>query len=240
MKKTFTVLSVICFVFALFFAVCLIGYSFLALLTAVLGGYFLFMAYMPYRFKKFRRCITVLAIIGILLTAVLCGVILSDVRGDADAPCDYVIVLGAGINGETPSLTLQNRLDRTIEYMEKHPESIAIVSGSQGADEDITEARAMERYLLAHGIPAERIIEEEKAENTHENMLYSYDIIKQRGGGSIAVLSSDYHMYRSRRLARNAGFSPVMISAKTSLPVLFLTCFLREAFALVKAHLVFM
>ena len=43
------------------------------------------------------------------------------VRGDADAPCDYVIVLGAGINGETPSLTLQNRLERTIEYMEKYP-----------------------------------------------------------------------------------------------------------------------
>ena len=240
MKKTFTVLSVICFVLAAFFAFCLIGYSFLALLTAVLGGYFLFMAYMPYRFKKFRRCITVLAIIGILLTAVLCGFILSDIKGDADAPCDYVIVLGGGIRGETPSRSLTSRLDRTIEYMEKYPESIAIVSGGQGKDEDITEALAMERYLLSHGIPAERIIKEEKAENTHENMLYSYDIIKQLGGGSIAVLSSDYHMYRSRRLAENAGFSPVMISAKTSLPVLFLTCFLREAFALVKAHLVFM
>ncbi len=240
MKKTFTVLSVICFVVALFFAVCLIGYSFLALLTAVLGGYFLFMAYMPSSFKKIRRTVTALAIIGISLTAILCGVILSDVRGDADAPCDYVIVLGAGLNGETPSLTLQNRLDRTIEYMEKHPESIAIVSGSQGADEDIPEALAMERYLLAHGITDARIIKEDKAENTHENMLYSFDIIEERGRGSIAVISSDYHIYRSRRLAKNAGFSPVMISAKTSLPVLFLTCFLREAFALVKAHLVFM
>ena len=240
MKKTFAILSVICFVLAAFFAFCLIGYSFIALLTAVLGGYFFFMAYMPTSFRKTRTSVTALAITGISFTFIVCGIIISDVKGDADAPCDYVIVLGAGLKGETPSLTLKNRLDRTIDYMEKYPESIAIVSGSQGSDEDISEALAMERYLVSRNIPKERIIIEDQADNTHENMIFSYDIIKERGGGSIAVISSDYHIYRSRRLAENAGFSPVMISAGTSLPVLFLTCFLREAFALVKAHLVFM
>ncbi len=239
-KLTYTVLTVVCFVFAFFFSFCLIGYGFLGLLIAILGAYFLFMRLTVKIIPKTRKVVTVLAILGIALTAMLSGVILSDIKGDADAPCDYIIVLGAGINGETPSRTLSDRLDRTVEYMNKYPDCVAIVSGSQGDDEDITEALAMERYLVSRGIPKERIIKEERARNTHENMVFSSEIIASRGGGSVAVISSDYHIYRARRLCENAGMTPVMLSAKTELPVLFTNCLLREAFALVKAHLVFM
>ena len=240
MKKTFTVLSVICFVFAFFFIFCLIGYSFLGFLTGVLGAYFLFMGLTANKLPKTRNVITALAVIGILFVAVLSGIILSDVRGDVDAPCDYVIVLGAGIRGETPSRTLADRLERTLEYMNKNPDCVAIVSGGQGEDEDITEALAMERYLISHGVQKDRIIKEEKSRNTHENMIYSREIIEELGGGKVAVISSDYHIYRARSLAENTGMTPVMLSARTELPILFTNCLLREAFALVKAHLVFM
>ena len=135
---------------------------------------------------------------------------------------------------------LSDRLDRAVDYMNECPECVAIVSGSQGADEDITEALAMERYLIGRGIQKERIIKEEMARNTHENMIFSREIIEELGGGKVAVISSDYHIYRARRLAENAGIPPVMLSARTELPVLFANCLLREAFALVKAHLVFM
>lgn len=240
MKKTYILLSVVCFVFAFFFSFCLVGYSFLGLLIGVLGAYFFFMGLTVKIIPKTRRAVTFLALLGIALTAVLGGIILSDVRGDADAPCDYVIVLGAGIRGETPSRTLSDRLERTLEYMNKYPDCVAIVSGGQGEDEDITEALAMERYLISHGIEEERIVKEENSRNTHENMVFSREIIEGLGGGRVAVISSDYHIYRARRLAENAGMTPVMLPAKTGLPVLFLNCTLREAFALVKAHLVFM
>ena len=240
MKRKFTLSSIVCFVFAFFFSFCLVGYSFLGLLIGVLGAYFLFMRLTANIIPKTRKVITALAILGIALTAVLCGIVLSDVRGDSDTPCDYVIVLGAGINGEMPSRTLSDRLDRAVDYMNEYPECVAIVSGSQGADEDITEALAMERYLIGRGIQKERIIKEEMARNTHENMIFSREIIEELGGGKVAVISSDYHIYRARRLAENAGLTPVMLSARTELPVLFVNCLLREAFALVKAHLVFM
>ncbi len=239
-KSTFTVLSVVCFVFAFFFSFCLVGYSFLGLLVAVLGAYFLFMGLTAKIIPKTRKVITVLAILGVTLTAALGAIVLSDVKGDADAPCDYVIVLGAGINGETPSRTLSDRLEKAAEYMEKYPDCIAIVSGGQGDDEDITEALAMERCLVSYGITKDRIIKEERARNTHENILFSSAIIEELGGGSVAVISSDYHIYRARRLCENANLTPVMLSAKTELPVLFVNYLLREAFALVKAHLVFM
>ena len=54
---------------------------------------------------------------------------------------DYVIVLGAGVKGEKPSLTLMQRLDKTIEYVNnQEKESKIIVSGGQGRGEDISEA----------------------------------------------------------------------------------------------------
>jgi len=95
----------------------------------------------------------------------------------------------------------------------------------------------MERYLISRGIPKDRIIKEEKATDTNENLIYSREIIDSRGGGSTAIVSSDYHIFRTRLLAKKQGLSAVMLSAKSSLPVLRINYAVREGFALVKAKL---
>lgn len=243
MKKTFLYLSIFSFVLSFILYFCILGYKFSGKLILIFAAYFLFMALSDRtknRFLSFlRKFATISAILGTAFVLVLCIIIGAESGGDTDKKCDYVIVLGAGINGERVSLTLADRLYRAISYMESYPESIAIVSGSQGKDEDITEALAMERFLLEKGIDKRRIIREEKASNTKENMIYSLDIVDKRGGGTVAVISSDYHIFRARRLARSELADPVMISAKTSHTSLFLNCLLREAFALVKAYLIF-
>ena len=61
-----------------------------------------------------------------------------------------IIVLGAGLKGDTPSLALERRLEKAAEYMNKNGNAIAIVSGGQGKGETISEAQAMENYLLNH------------------------------------------------------------------------------------------
>ena len=58
---------------------------------------------------------------------------------------DYIIVLGAGLKGDTPSLALERRLEKAAEYMNKNGNAIAIVSGGQGKGETISEAQAMEK-----------------------------------------------------------------------------------------------
>lgn len=241
MKILLTALFSICFAVAFVFIFCLVGYSFTGFLIFVLGGFFLYLALsIGIKSKKLiilRRVICSLASLGILFTLCMTSVVISDMDGDREVACDYVIVLGAGLDGSTPSLTLVDRLKRTAEYMNSFPESVAIVSGGQGHGEDITEAEAMERYLINHGIEASRIIKEGKARNTNENFIYSYDIINERGGGSIAVVSSDYHIFRARLLCKKQGIAATMLSAKSSLPVLRLNYAVREGFALIKARL---
>ena len=60
---------------------------------------------------------------------------LSAIRADA------VVVLGAGVNGTQPSLSLRTRLDAALDYLEENPDIPVVLTGSQGYGEAITEAQ---------------------------------------------------------------------------------------------------
>ena len=120
---------------------------------------------------------------------------------------DALIVLGAGIVGETPSLILQARLEAALVYYQQNPDVIIVVSGGQGPREDITEALAMERYLTAHGVPLESILKEEASTSTWENLLLSKQILDEHFDGTYtaAILTNDFHIFRAGILAKRTG-----------------------------------
>ena len=81
----------------------------------------------------------------------------------AESGLDYVIVLGAQVKPEGPSRTLKLRLDKAAEYALQNPETTLILSGGQGENEPESEAKAMERYLLEHGVPNRQMILEDRS-----------------------------------------------------------------------------
>lgn len=101
-----------------------------------------------------KRVLLFLLVLGLLLFGVVEGLLLSRGRQENDAlPADAVILLGAGVNGETPSLILRSRVTKAAEYLRAHPETPAILSGGQGPGEEISEAECMRRELTRQGIP---------------------------------------------------------------------------------------
>ena len=90
---------------------------------------------------------------------------------------DYIIVLGAHVNGVRLSKALLERTRRALEYLEKNPKTRAVLSGGQGEGETIGEAEAMCRYLEDHGISRERLILEDRSTNTKENLDFSLALI---------------------------------------------------------------
>lgn len=122
---------------------------------------------------------------------------------------DAVIVLGSGIRDSQLTESLKNRLDAAIAYYEKNPSAIIVVSGGQGAQEDITEASAMAQYLFENGIPQEKIIKEEQATSTYENFVYSKRLLDSYFDGeySVAYITNNYHIYRAGAIAQAAGFA---------------------------------
>ncbi len=149
---------------------------------------------------------------------------------------DAIVVLGSGIRGEMLTVGLKNRLDSAIEYCKGNEDALIVVSGGQGPQEDITEALAMERYLLSQGIAADRIIKEEQATSTYENFAFSKEILDEefKEGYSVAFVSNEYHIYRASSLAKIAGLEKTTHTHSTTVWYTVIPSTLRECMAVVK------
>ena len=55
---------------------------------------------------------------------------------------DYIIVLGAHVDGTRLSMALLERTRRALQYLEKNPDTKAVLSGGQGKGEAVSEAKA--------------------------------------------------------------------------------------------------
>ncbi len=133
----------------------------------------------------------------------------------------HMIILGAGLNGYQVSERLKLRLDKALEALELNQEIIVIVSGGQGSDELISEAEAMKRYLIEAGIDEKRIISEDKSTSTYENFLYSKaKIDKLEPSKNVMIVTSDFHVFRSKFIAKKIGWKSQALCSKSELHVL--------------------
>ena len=146
---------------------------------------------------------------------------------------DYIVVLGARVNGTRVTLNLKYRLDVAIDYLNENTRTKVVVSGGQGKGEDITEAKAMSDYLIKNGIKSDRIIFEDKSENTSENLEYSAEIIGSKTK-KIVIVSNDFHIYRAKCIAKKMGYTDVSGASAKTKPITIPNSFVREAFAVVK------
>ena len=181
--------------------------------------------------KWLRRILTVCLILGLTVAAVTGIFIVSASKGTSDGDCDYIIVLGAGVNGTEPSLILSERLQAAKAYLTENEDAICIVSGGQGEGEQITEAACMQAYLVKNGIDENRIWMEEKATSTWENLEFSLALIEEKTGARpyrVGIISNEFHMFRAGMMARKMGLEMVGIPAKTSWVSLRINYFVRE------------
>ena len=222
---------------ALFLRFGLVGYSFSAILCTAAAGVVGFYAFVPRLFKHSRTVIRLFTILLILVLLIACVTEVFIIRasfGSAETECDYLVVLGAKVNQNGPSLALHNRIDAAFDYLTTHPDTVAILSGGQGPDEPMTEARCMFNELTARGIAPDRLWLEGSSTNTWENLKFTRDLLEENTGsvpGQIALVSSEFHLFRAQLFARRFGFETVGVPARTTLPLLKVNYFLREAVA---------
>lgn len=146
---------------------------------------------------------------------------------------DYIIVLGAKVKGDVPSKSLYKRLYAAEAYMKENPETIAVLSGGQGPGENLTEAQAMETYLLGRGISQSRLRLEDKSTDTVENMRYSKAWI-QKKNASVGVVTNDFHVYRGVAVGKKLGYERIYGIPASSDWILQVNYLMREFFAVVK------
>ncbi|AZN37878.1 YdcF family protein [Iodobacter ciconiae] len=148
-----------------------------------------------------------------------------------------LIVLGSGLDGTQPSPMLRARLDTALIYAAQYPKAQLVVSGGQGFSEEISEANAMQRYLLAHGVAPQRILQEDQSTSTEENLLFSHRLLKTKATEPVLIITNDFHTLRASKIARKQGFPIVdYASAPTPLAIRY-NAWLREYFAFTSSWL---
>lgn len=207
-----------------------VGYGMTALVLLALGAVAVFYTLARGHKKLLKAGTFVLcAALALFLAAEL--PVVDGAVSDENTDADFLVVMGAGINGTQPSLSMLDRLTAALDWLEAHPDAQVIVSGSQAPDEAVSEASVMADWLKQQGIDPERILLEEAADSTRENILNSYALAARHGGGRLAFVSSEYHLCRMRMIIRALGFEPVCVAGETSRVSLRVNYFIREAFA---------
>ena len=212
---------------------CLPGYKFAGL--ALMGLSALIPVYHFLKHDFLRRVLTALLALGFVVLSITGGTIARSADDNAEAEADYLIVLGCQVRGTVPSRMLRQRIDAAADYLTTYPDAVAIVSGGMGPGEDISEAKCMADSLTAAGIDPSRIILEDRATSTMENLRFSQALMPP--GATVAIVSNEFHLYRAGQMAQMLGLQPKLIPADTEYPILLASYTLREILAVWKFHL---
>lgn len=150
---------------------------------------------------------------------------------------DFIIIHGAGLlGGEKVTPLLRKRVDKAIEAYRRSKNTAVklIASGGQGPDEKISEAQAIQNYILeTTDIPAEAIVLEDRSVNTYQNLLYSKELgEKLVPDPRFLFVTNDYHVFRTSIYAQQIGMKGDGLGCNTAsyyIP----SAFLRELVAII-------
>ena len=123
----------------------------------------------------------------------------------------YVLVLGAKVNGNNPSLMLKDRLDKVVEIYSKNKSINIIVSGDSQNKNVYDEVTVMYNYLISNGIDKDNIIKDERGLSTYDSIIRIKDIVNKN---KMLIVTQKYHLYRSIYIAKEYNIYVNGISAK--------------------------
>lgn len=172
-------------------------------------------------------------VVAIVVLATLCGMIAREFSAKGNQNLDYIIVLGAQVRENRPSVVLKYRLDAAIDYLNKNPDTVCIVSGGQGGNEPFSEAKVMAEYLLDKGIEENRILIEDKSTNTVENIKNSKRLLEEPYNG-VGIVTNNFHMFRAVQIAKKQGLEGICGIAADSNVLYLPNNILRECMGILK------
>lgn len=120
---------------------------------------------------------------------------------------DYIVILGNALNNNKASIILELRLKKSLKYINRFKKAMIIVTGGITSNNTKSEAEVMKDYLIKTRIKENRIILEPKAKTTEENFINTKKLINENK--NILVVSSSYHILRSRLICENNNIKKV-------------------------------
>lgn len=189
--------------------------------------------------SKGIKLFLILILLGISISGILGIEIYNFEKSSKVVKSDCVIILGCSVYGNQLSPFLQWRAEEGYRLFKEGYAKYIIASGGKGPGENISEAKAIEKYLLSKGIDKKYIILEDKSTSTMENIKNCKEIMDKRNFKNAMVVSNKFHLKRAslmtKKVGINANFSGVFVTPYKSHEIY---GFIREIPALMKFYMV--
>lgn len=233
-----TVIGILCILYGITVRMAGSGTMFFAVWLVLGCGFLVLAALIKHRVfscipKPFLAVLSGIVLVWFLSVCIFEAVIIHGFSCELPDHLDYLIVLGAQVREDGPSTVLTYRLDEAADYMIEHPDCRCIVSGGRGYNEPTTEAEAMKIYLIGRGIDGRRILVEDQAENTVQNIQFSKEFLESPDA-AVGIVTNNFHMPRALAIARKQGLTNVHGLPAPSDPVFLVNNMLREYFGMMK------
>lgn len=135
---------------------------------------------------------------------------------EAEPTAEAIVVLGGSISMPSeahPSSGLIATSDRLLEAMRLYRAGKAPIIVATGGDSPLDpiarpfhEADEMRNMLVEWGVPNSAILVETKSINTHENAIFTHQLLESRKINRVILVTSAIHMPRAQATFRKAGF----------------------------------
>lgn len=238
MTYVFIALGVICLLYCAGILISGVFGSWFFLIWGMAGAAFLALAWFCQKNIWLRipgiiqKILIAAVLIGVFIFLFIEAMIISRFTSKGIPDLDYLIVLGAQMRETGPSKALALRLDTAAAYLTENQNTLVVVSGGKGSNEPVSEAQGMYDYLLAKGISPDRILLEDRSTNTKENLQFSRPLIPEEA--AIGIVTNNFHVYRSTRLAARQGYARIYGIAAPSDIAMQANNMFREFFGVIK------
>lgn len=122
---------------------------------------------------------------------------------------DCILVLGAGVWGDSPSPMLKDRLDKAIELYKNGVASKIIMSGDHGKQE-YDEVNIMKKYAIDSGVKSEDIFMDHAGFSTYDSVYRAKEVFSAK---RIIIVTQEYHLSRALYIAKQLDIDAVGVSA---------------------------
>lgn len=116
---------------------------------------------------------------------------------------DAAIILGAAVWKGKPSPVFEERIKHGMWLYRNGRVDKLIFTGGKGENSTYADSVIAKRYAVAHAIPGEDILVEERSTITEENIRYAAQVAKQNDLSSLLIVSDPLHMRRAMSIARD-------------------------------------
>ncbi|SFS21612.1 Uncharacterized SAM-binding protein YcdF, DUF218 family [Granulicella pectinivorans] len=154
----------------------------------------------------FRRVFGLALLVALGWGAWLIAEIHKTATEDQARAADAIVVFGAAEYSGRPSPVLHARLDHAVSLYNKQIAPVIITLGGGGdKDSGRSEGGVARDYLLANGVPYDKIIAETRSFDTEQQVARLAVIARANGLQRLVVVSDGTHLFRIRYLCEEQG-----------------------------------